>query len=104
MVMLPTPVSLVAVGSLWYGELLCGLYRALAAPWLDPWWLARGTRIERLRSSEAAATAPPPQRSSPSATGPSGDVGISQATIISWDRARARAAARRAAAASLPRR
>jgi len=103
--MLPTPVSLVAVGSLWYGELFCGLYRALAAPWLDPWWLASGTRIERLRSPKAAAVAPrPQQRSAPPATAPSGEVAITQATIISWDRARARAAARRAAATGRPRR
>jgi hypothetical protein len=103
--MLPTPVSLVALGSLWYGELCCGLYRALAAPWLDPWWLARETRIERLRAPEAAAIAArPQQRSSPPATAPSGDRAIGQATIISWDRARARAAARRAAATGVARR
>ena len=37
----PSPMQLAVFGSTLYGELWLGLCRALAAPWLDPRWLAR---------------------------------------------------------------
>jgi len=40
--MIPSsPMQLALLGSTLYGELYLGLCRALAAPWLDPRWLAR---------------------------------------------------------------
>jgi hypothetical protein len=100
----PTPAPFGAFGPVWYGEPLCGLCRALAAPWLDPWWLARETRTGHLRSSQATVLASRLQPSSGPATEPPVYVAANQATISSLDRARARAAASRAAAGSAPRR
>jgi hypothetical protein len=62
---------------------------------LDPWWLVRATRHERLRA--AARSAPgvrPPNAPKPAAAAPA-DVPARAATIIPFDRARARILARR---------
>lgn len=94
----PTPMPFAAFGPLWYGELFCGLCRALAAPWLDPWWLAKGMQTERPEPSRRAATTTLPQES-PTTIGEAPVVGsASHATIIPFDLARVRAAAKRAAA------
>jgi hypothetical protein len=45
------PVPFATLGTLCYGELYLGLCRALAAPWLDPWWLteAHSKQIQHCR-------------------------------------------------------
>jgi hypothetical protein len=86
----PAPIALAAFGSVWYG----GLCRALVAPWLDPWWFVRATQHERLRA--AARQAPGvglPAASRPAAT--QADVPGRAATIIPFERARARVLAGR---------
>ena len=106
---LPAPVPFAAFGTVWYGGLVCGLCRALAAPWLNPWWLTRETQGERLRETQgerlrareraavraAPATQPPP--SPPPAPRGLPDLPARGATIIPFDLARARAAGRKAA-------
>jgi hypothetical protein len=86
----PAPMPLAAFGSVWYGGLFSGLCRALAAPWLDPWWLVRATQHERLRA--AARSAPNSPRPAAAAKA---DVPAREATIIPFDRARARVLASR---------
>jgi hypothetical protein len=79
--MLPPPVTWVAWGQ------LCGdavrLWRALAAPWLQPWWLARAG----LSAPPARPTVAPP--SDRARIGASAGTG---ATIIPFERRRARGA------------
>jgi hypothetical protein len=82
-------MPLAAFGSVWYGALFGGLCRALVAPWLDPWWLVRATQHERLR----AAAHQTPGVSPPAAA--KADVPARAATIIPFDRARARVQAGR---------
>ena len=97
----PAPMPFVAFGAVWFGGPVCGLWRALAAPWLDPWWLARGMPSARLR-----APAPVPAHAAPAAqTGDSPppaplappDRPAREATILPFDLARARAARRKGA-------
>jgi hypothetical protein len=91
----PAPMPLAALGTVWYGGLFCGLSRALAAPWLDPWWLVRGMRHERLRPPERAAPAARSRRAPERAATAQSSVPAREATIIPFDRARIRALARR---------
>jgi len=98
---LPAPVPFAAFGTVWYGGLVCGLCRALAAPWLDPWWLARETQGERLRARERAAVRAAPAAQPPPSPPPAPralpDLPARGATIIPFDLTRARAAGRKAA-------
>jgi hypothetical protein len=94
--MLPlAPVPFAAFGPLWYAQLYGSLCRALAAPWLDPWWLARGvdSSERRVPQRPAPIMAPP--------TEPAAEAAVEDtppaATIIPFELARARAAAIRAA-------
>jgi hypothetical protein len=91
----PASMPLAALGTFWYGGLFCGLSRALAAPWLDPWWLVRGMRHELLRAPERAAPAARPRRAPESAAAAPAPVPVGEAIIIPFDRARIRALARR---------
>jgi hypothetical protein len=91
----PAPMPLAALGTVWYGGLFCGLSRALAAPWLDPWWLVRGMRHERLRAAERAAPAARPRRAPDRTAAAPDPMPLTEATIIPFDRARIRALARR---------
>jgi hypothetical protein len=91
----PAPMPLAALGTVWYGGLFCGLSRALAAPWLDPWWLVRGMRHERLRAPEGTAPAARPRRAPERAAAAPAPVPLHEAIIIPFDRARIRALARR---------
>jgi hypothetical protein len=54
----PSPIQLTMFGSALYGELYFGLCRALAAPWLDPSWLARAA--ERVGDQSGKPTLPAP--------------------------------------------
>jgi hypothetical protein len=87
----PAPMLLVAFGSVWYGGLYGGLCRALVAPWLDPWWLVRATQHERLRAG-APKVPPAAPRPAPAAKA---ELPAREATIIPFDRARARILASR---------
>jgi hypothetical protein len=91
----PAPMPLAALGTVWYGGLFCGLSRALAAPWLDPWWLVRGMRHERLRAPEHAAPAARPHRVPEGAAAAPAPAPVREAIIIPFDRARIRVLARR---------
>jgi hypothetical protein len=107
--MLPlAQVPFAAFGALWYAQFCGDLCRALAAPWLDPWWFAKGMRSEPQRSQSAA----PPTASEPTTQVPgevvpqpreclepavSADVPAADATVICFDLARARVAANRPA-------
>jgi hypothetical protein len=84
-----------AFGSVWYGGLFGGLCRALVAPWLDPWWLVRGTQHERLRAAARGAPGVRPPHAPPPAAAAPADVPAREATIIPFDRARARVLASR---------
>jgi hypothetical protein len=86
----PAPIALAAFG-VWYG----GLCRALVAPWLDPWWLVRAAQHQRLRAAARQARGV----RLPAATGPAAAANAGAparaATIIPFDRARARVLAGR---------
>jgi hypothetical protein len=90
----PAPMPLSAFGSVWYGGLFGGLCRALVAPWLDPWWFVRATQRERLRAAARQAPGVRPAASRPAAAAQA-DVPAREATIIPFDRARARVLAAR---------
>jgi hypothetical protein len=95
--MLPlAPMPVIAFGPLWYAQLYGSLCRALAPPWLDPWWLIRAAdnRERRVPPCPAPAMAPPCPE--PSAEAPGEDTPPA-ATIIPFELARARVAAIRAA-------
>jgi hypothetical protein len=91
------PVPFAAFGALWYVELYGGLCRALAAPWLEPWWIAQGTENGSRRVLQGTAIATPPPISPEPAAEATGDAAAPGATIIPFDLARARAAAHRVA-------
>ena len=91
----PAPMPLAAFGSVWYGGLFSGLCRALAAPWLDPWWLVRATQHERLRAAARSAPRVSPPNAPRPAAAAKADVPAREATIIPFDRARARVLASR---------
>ena len=91
------PVPFAAFGALWYAELYGGLCRALVAPWLEPWWLAKGTASGSRRVPQGTANATPPPIPPQPAAEATGAAAAPGATIIPFDLARARAAAHRAA-------
>jgi hypothetical protein len=93
--MIPSaPVPFAALGSLCYGELYFGLCRAMAAPWLDPWWLPRGRQSKPVPAPPGTAIAAPPSTSPKPVVAASAELSTTGATIIPFDRARARAAGR----------
>jgi hypothetical protein len=54
----PSPMQFTVFGSALYGELLFGLCRALAAPWLDPGWLVRAGERAGPRQAEPGVSPP----------------------------------------------
>jgi hypothetical protein len=81
------PVPFATLGALCYGELYLGLCRALAAPWLDPWWLAKAGQSDEGQALSPHVTAAPPSQPDPTVSAAAG--GRTGATIIPFDRSRA---------------
>jgi hypothetical protein len=54
----PSPILFTVFGSTLYGELWLGLCQALAAPWLEPCWLARAAERAGDRPGEPHPAAP----------------------------------------------
>jgi hypothetical protein len=89
LVMIPlAPVPFAALGTLCYGELYFGLCRALAAPWLDPWWVTRARPSDQGQALPPGEIAAPPSES-PTPAAAVSTAGSTGAVIIPFDRSRA---------------
>ena len=92
----PSPMLFTVFGSTLYGELWLGLCQALAAPWLDPCWLARAAERagERPGEPNLAFPAVPQSRTQPCPPGPGRaepDAGqVIEVPAVRWRARRAR--------------
>jgi hypothetical protein len=94
----PSPIQLTLWGSALYTELATGLWRALAAPWLEPGWLAPARAPDRQRSDFPGAPRPAPAAGAAAgcehSDGPGAPAGTCEGQVIEvprgrWQRRRA---------------
>ncbi len=63
----PSPIQFTLWGSALYTELAAGLWRALAAPWLQPGWPGPACASDRRRAQDPDPAAGPAAAASPAA-------------------------------------